>query len=193
MVREQTVSRAWSGPPAARKWLHVAGMQGAWFAAALLASTPEHLVGAAANALVFVLHVGTSRAISRELVRGGLALALGVSLELVNQHVGGLRAMQATAVLPPAWLLSLWPVFASAMMRGHSLEWLQTRLPLAAVIGAVVGPLSYAGGGRLGALELDGWRSLVTIGACWAVAMPALASLARRLEGSVVAPPAVHA
>lgn len=89
--------------------------------------------------------------------------------------------MQAT-VLPPPWLLSLWPVFACAMMRGHSLEWLQTRLPLAAVIGAVVGPLSYVGGGRLGALELDGWRSLVTIAGCWAVAMPALALLARALE-----------
>jgi len=164
-----------------RKWLHVAGMQGAWFAAALLASTPWHLIGAAANTLVFAIHVATSGAVRRELFSGGVALALGVLLELVNQHVGGLRAAQAT-VLPPAWLLSLWPVFGSAMMRGHPLEWLQARLPLAAVIGAVVGPLSYLGGGRLGALELDGWRSLITIGACWAFAMPALAFLARRLE-----------
>lgn len=175
---------------AARKWLHVAGMQGAWFAAALLASTPWHLVGAATNALVFAIHVAASTAVRRELVRGAVALVLGLGLELVNQHVGGLRAMQATT-LPPAWLLSLWPVFACAMMRGHSLEWLQPRLPLAAVIGAVVGPLSYAGGGRLGALELDGWRSLVTIGVCWAVAMPALAHLARRLEGEASQPAVV--
>jgi len=164
-----------------RKWLHVVGMQGAWFAAALLASTPWHLVGAGANGLVFAVHVASSGAVPRELVRGGLALALGLGLELVNQHVGGLHAAQATT-LPPLWLLSLWPVFASAMRRGHSLEWLQSRPLLAAVIGAVVGPLSYAGGGRLGALELDGLRSLVTIGACWAFAMPALALLARRLE-----------
>ncbi len=158
-------------------------MQGAWFAAALLASTPWHLVGAAANALVFAIHVATSGVVKRELARGCFALTLGLLLELVNQHVGGLRAMQAT-VLPPAWLLSLWPVFASAMMQGNSLEWLQTRLPLAAVIGAVVGPLSYAGGGRLGALELDGWRSRVVLGVCWAIAMPVLAFLARRLDGA---------
>ena len=78
----------------------------------------------------------------------------------------------------------MWPVFASAMRRGNSLEWLLPRLPLAAVLGALAGPLSYSGGARLGALHLDGTRSLVTIGLCWAVAMPALALLARRLEPS---------
>lgn len=168
---------------AARKWLHVAGMQGAWFAAALLASTPWHLVGAAANALVFVVHAVTSGALRRELVRGALALGLGLVVEAINQHLGNVAAEHAT-VLPALWLLSLWPVFASAMRRGNSLEWLLPRFPLAAVLGAVAGPLSYSGGARLGALHLDGARSLVTIGLCWAVAMPALALLARRLEPS---------
>ncbi len=166
---------------AVRKWLHVVGMQGAWFAAALLASTPWHLVGAAANALVFFVHAVTSGALRRELVRGGVALTLGLGVESINQHVGGLVAEHAT-VFPAVWLLSLWPVFAGAMCRGNSLEWLTTRLSLAAVLGALVGPLSYSGGARLGALHLDGTRSLVTIGVCWAFAMPALALLARRLE-----------
>lgn len=167
--------------PAARKWLHFAGMQGAWFTAALLASTPWHLVGAGANLLVFVIHVAASGAVRRELVRGGLALIFGLLVELANQYWGGLRVMQANS-LPPLWLLSLWPVFAGSMMLGNSLQWLQTKLPIAAAIGAVVGPLSYAGGGRLGALELDGWRSRIVIGVGWAIAMPVLALLARRLE-----------
>lgn len=166
---------------AARKWLHVAGMQGAWFAAALSASTPWHPIGVVANALVFAVHVATSEQVRRELVRGAVGLALGVGVELVNQHVGGLRVQQASW-FPPAWLLSLWPVFASAMMAGHSLEWLKRRKALAAVLGAVVGPLSYSGGGRLGALELDGLRSVVTLAVCWGLAMPALAWLADRLE-----------
>lgn len=156
-------------------------MQGAWFAAALLASTPFHLVGALANVLVFAVHVATVSERRRELVRAGVALCLGVGVELVNQHVGGVRAAQAT-VFPPAWLLSLWPVFASAMMRGHSLDWLPARPLVALLLGAVVGPVSYLGGSRLGALELDGLRSLISIGACWAIAMPALGRLAKRLE-----------
>jgi hypothetical protein len=156
-------------------------MQGAWFAAALSASTPWHPLGVAANGLVFVVHVATSGHARRETVRGGVGLLLGVVVELVNQHVGGLRVHQASW-FPPAWLLSLWPVFASAMMTGHSLEWLRRRKVLAAVVGAVVGPVSYSGGGRLGALELDGVRSLVTLAVCWGVAMPLLALLADELE-----------
>jgi len=166
---------------AVRKWIHFAGMQGAWFAAALLAPTPWHLLGALANGIVLAVHLATSGALRRELIRAAIALTLGLAIELVQQHVGGLRAQHA-GLLPPLWLLSLWPVFASSMMRGHSLAWLSTRPVIAAVLGALVGPLSYSGGARLGGLELDGVRSLVTISVCWAIAMASLSLLARRLE-----------
>jgi hypothetical protein len=172
---------------AARKWLYVVGMQGAWFAAALTASTPWHPVGVLANLGVFVVHAATSGNGRREVVRGGLALGLGLLLELVHQYAGGLRVQQA-GVLPPAWLLSLWPVFAAAMMTGHPLAWARPRKALAAVLGAVVGPLSYSGGGRLGALELDGMRSVIALSLCWAVAMPTLAWLADWLEPAAPAP-----
>jgi hypothetical protein len=157
-------------------------MQGAWFAAALGASTPWHLVGAGANALVFGVHVGTSGAVRRELLRGALALWLGLAVELVHQHLGHVRVEQAGEWLPPLWLLSLWPVFASAFMTGHSLAWLRGRPALAALLGAVVGPLSYAGGARLGALSLESPRSALVVSACWAVSMPALGWLAARLQ-----------
>ncbi len=156
-------------------------MQGAWFAAALLASGPWHGVGALANVVVLALHLAFSHHLSREVLRAAAALSLGVVVELIDQHLGWVEAKQATW-FPPWWLLSLWPVFASAMMRGQALEWLTRRPVLAAVLGAVAGPLSYSGGARLGALELHGVRSLVTIGVCWAVAMPLLTWLARALE-----------
>ncbi len=165
-----------------RKWIHAAGMQGAWFAAALLASTPWNGVGALANLLVLVVHVVSSGAVRRELARAVFACGLGLVVELVQQYGGGVEAQQA-GVLPPLWLLSLWPVFASAMMRGNSLEWVTRLLPVAAVLGAIAGPVSYAGGARLGALELHGARSVVCIGGCWAVAMTVLAWVSRRLEG----------
>lgn len=174
---------------AVRKWIHFAGMQGAWFAAALLAPTPWHLLGALANGLVLAVHLATSGAVRRELNRAGIALALGLAIELVQQYVGGMRAQQA-GVLPPLWLLSLWPVFASSMMEGHSLAWLSKRPGLAAVLGAIVGPISYAGGARLGGLELEGVRSLMTISVCWAVAMAALAALSHSLAESLKRPAA---
>lgn len=156
-------------------------MQGAWFAAALLASTPSHLLGAAANAVVLAVHLATSGAIRRELLRAAAALTLGLFIELTQQYVGGLQVRPAGA-LPPLWLLSLWPVFASAMMEGHSLSWLAPRPLVAAALGAVLGPLSYAGGGRLGALHFEGARTVITIALCWALAMTVLATLARSLS-----------
>jgi hypothetical protein len=156
-------------------------MQAAWFTAALLATGPLHLVGAMANGLVLSVHVATAHSLRRETARALAAFVLGLAVEAVQQHVGGVRAQQATA-WPPLWLLSLWPVFASSMMAGNALAWLTPRPALAALLGALFGPVSYCSGARLGALELSGTRSLVTLSACWAVAMPILTALSRRLD-----------
>lgn len=159
-----------------RKWIHFVGLQAAWFAAALLASTPLHLLGAAANGLFFAAHVGLSGHPRRELLRGVLALGLGVAVEVINRALGNVQALPP-GPWPPLWLISLWPAFASAFMEGHSLHWLRARPAGAAALGAVLGPLSYSGGARLGALTLDGWRSALCLSLTWAVAMVVLSRL----------------
>jgi hypothetical protein len=159
-----------------RKLFHFIGLQAAWCAAALLASTDWHLLGAAANALFVAVHLVSSKQWSPELRRAGNALTLGLIVEVFNARVGHVAAAHAGA-LPPPWLLSLWPAFASSFMPGLSLAWLRERPYVAAGLGAVLGPVSYAGGARLGALELEGLRSLVCLSAAWAVAMPVLARL----------------
>lgn len=159
-----------------RKLTHFIGLQSAWFAAALLASTEWHLLGAVANALFVAAHVWFSGQRRTELLRAGRALLLGLAVELIDAHAGNLVAAQA-GVLPPLWLLSLWPAFASSFMGGHSLAWLNQKPLIAAALGAVLGPLSYSGGARLGALHLDGTRSLVCLSLTWALAMPALTRL----------------
>jgi hypothetical protein len=123
---------------------------------------------------VFIgVHLAFSRDVRHELRRTGFALLFGLGVELINQYAGGLHAQQA-GLLPPLWLLSLWPAFASALSEGHSLSWLKQRPLVAAGLGAVLGPLSYAGGARLGALELDGVRSLICLTVTWAGAMVVL-------------------
>jgi hypothetical protein len=58
-----------------------------------------------------------------------------------------------------------------------SLEWLSGRYALAAVLGAVAGPLSYLGGERLGAITVE---SPLAIGIEWAIATPLLVYLKER-------------
>jgi hypothetical protein len=72
-----------------------------------------------------------------------------------------------------------------------SLGWLKGRPALAALLGAVGGPLAYFAGHRLGGIELpDPAVALLVQGLGWSVLMPLLTSLATRLNGfePVVAP-----
>ncbi len=52
---------------------------------------------------------------------------------------------------------------------------------LAAIFGAIGGPLSYMAGERLGAIALGDprWRSLLVLSISWAVAMPLLMALSQ--------------
>jgi hypothetical protein len=64
-------------------------------------------------------------------------------------------------------------------LRG-SLSWLVGRYALAAVLGAVAGPLSYLDGAKLGAVTLHPSRafSIAALAVGWAVVMPLLVWLA---------------
>ena len=82
----------------------------------------------------------------------------------------------------PLWMAALWAMFATTL--DVSLRWLQRRLVLAAVLGAIAGPLAYAGAERLGGVRLaEGahlWLALE-----WAVLMVYGTWLARSLRVSV--------
>ena len=81
----------------------------------------------------------------------------------------------------PAWILALWLLFATTLHR--SLRWLQARLLLAALLGALAAPLSYLAAARLGALALPQLApALVAQAAGWALLLPLLLWLARRLD-----------
>jgi hypothetical protein len=78
----------------------------------------------------------------------------------------------------PAWMMMLWALFGTTL--DVSLRWLQTRLLLAATLGATGGPLAYAGGERIGVLTLHEPAYLVlSIG--WALLTPALLIVAHSL------------
>jgi len=83
----------------------------------------------------------------------GLGLLLDGSLTLL----GGFDFSGHSQLfgLLPLWLWMLWPLFATLL--AHSLTWLW-RLPrLAALAGAISGPLSYYGGGVLAGVSLAPW------------------------------------
>jgi hypothetical protein len=78
-------------------------------------------------------------------------------------------------------MVMLWVNLATTM--NVSLGWLRSRYTLAAVFGAIGGPMAYYSGAKLGAMTaLPPLQSLVVIGAAWAVAMPLLYRIAKMIN-----------
>ncbi|MGE0443252.1 MAG: DUF2878 domain-containing protein [Gemmatimonadales bacterium] len=80
--------------------------------------------------------------------------------------------------MAPPWILVLWLQFGTVLR--HALRWLRSR-PLAALLGAVGGPLSFRAGEALGAVDFGDHRlrSLAALAAVWAFAMPLMITWAR--------------
>jgi hypothetical protein len=169
----------------ARTWrvlLNVAVFQGAWFACVLLAArgVPAGAVAAVAAAVLLHLALADKPRVDTLLVI--VALAIGLVWDTLAQHAGWIAYASPGPVagLAPAWILALWALFATTLR--EPLRWMHGRPWLAAVSGAVGGPLSYLAAARMGACRFDDpVLSLLALGAGWAGMTPLLVELARRL------------
>ncbi len=168
-------------PPLAYNLIHAALWQAAWFAAVLGAAHGLPWLGPAATVPVLALHAWRHR---QDRDRGWTlpvaALGLGLIVDSLLGHLAGLRMARgdtAWTTWATPWMAVLWIQLATALTA--SLAWLPRRPALAAVLGAVCGPLAYYGGVRLGALSIDGWPTLLAVSAVWAVALPLLAACTR--------------
>lgn len=105
---------------------------------------------------------------------------IGFCVDSINLWLGVFKLIGEPRFpsLCPVWLVALWAVFGTTL-RG-SLHWLAGRYVLSALLGAVGGSLSYAGGAQLGAvtMSLDHPLGVVVLAAMWAVVMPLLVWLA---------------
>lgn len=164
--------------PARRWWVNLGAFQAAWLATVLGAAHGLPWLGPVAVLAAVGLHLVQTRQRGPEL---GLLLAAAL-LGLVFEHAllsAGLIRYPGDPAWVPLWMLALWPLFATTL--NVSLAWFKPRLVLAALAGAVAGPLAYAGGAALGAIRLEG-LALWALALGWAVAFPLLLTLARRTE-----------
>ncbi|MBX3466347.1 MAG: DUF2878 family protein [Planctomycetes bacterium] len=163
-----------------RPWLLVAGQQAAWFACALSAAAGRPAVGLSVTLAFLAAHLATAPERAREALLLLAAALVGAAGDAALVLGGGIDFPAGARLGPlpaPVWMLGLWAAFA-ALLRGP-LRWLGRDLRLAAAAGALAGPLAYRGGAALGALEVRGGAGLVAVGALYALALPALAGLAR--------------
>lgn len=174
--------------PLARNLANFVLFQLVWFACVLWAAQGHPTWGVAAGAallplnLVFVPAGHRAREVLLWLGVGVLGFALDSGLHTADLVGFPDHALPSDAAhwqhLAPPWIVVLW-VAVGTMLRS-SLRWLHHRLGLAALLGAVGGPLSFWSGVRLDATLMPaGVASVAALSIEYAVVFPILLAVAR--------------
>jgi len=168
--------------------LNFVAFQCGWFACVAGAARGWPWAGAAVAAVIVGAHVLRAARPAEEFKLVCAALAIGVVWDSALASLGWIHFTSGMLVegLAPPWILGLWALFATTL--NVSLGWLKGRWLVAALMGAVAGPLSYWAGARLGAVELVApVAALLALAIGWAVMTPLLLAAARRFDGIGVA------
>ncbi len=156
--------------------LNIILFQLGWFACVLGAANGYAREGAIVAALIVALHIARAPRPKREAMLALAAALLGLVFESALVWAGWVRVEEGIY-----WLVALWALFATTL--NESLRMLQTRPWIAALFGAVGGPLAYYAGARMGALDfVQPAAMLAALAVGWAAATPLLLSVARRLN-----------
>ncbi|MDE2271654.1 MAG: DUF2878 domain-containing protein [Xanthomonadaceae bacterium] len=172
-------------------WLVFIAYEAAWCAAVIGAGAGHAWPGVVAIAFfaAWRLLASRQRAVETRLVF--VALLLGLVFDAVLAAAGFVDYAAAWPwPLAPAWLTALWVAFALTIV--PLFGYLHGRPWMAALFGAIGGPLAYLGAARgwqAVTLVAPSWHALAALAVGWAVAMPVLCTLARRgLQARSVAP-----
>lgn len=153
-----------------------------WLSVVFSAAAGLEEIGVAAVALVILVHIVRANRRADELLLLLAAGLIGLTWETFLLNVGALSYTQPGAgnAVAPYWIVAMWVLFATTL--NVSMSWLRKNLLIAAVAGAVGGPLSFLAGEKMGAVELhDAGVWLIALG--WAALLPLVAAIAGRYNG----------
>jgi hypothetical protein len=171
-------------PTRAMQWTNAVVFQCAWFAAVLGAAHQVPLAGTVCVLAAIGWHLAVSNRPAQEarLVVAACVIGFLVESVIVRQGHVAYPSGQPHAGFAPYWIVALWGLLAIAL--NVTMRWLRGRLWLAAGLGAVLGPLSFSSGVRLGGAQLlHPTPALLTLALVWAVALPLLVALSVRFDG----------
>jgi len=162
-----------------RKVINVALFQAAWFAAVLGAARGMLWLGPAAMIPTLAIHLvlqNNRRGEVKLLLAAGV---LGFLFDTAFVAGGVFTPLQHLFPRPfsPPWMICLWLNFAATL--NVSMAWLRRRYLLAALFGAIGGPLAYYSGAKLGATEvLPTTIGMLLLAIGWGAMTPLLVRLA---------------
>ena len=158
-----------------RKAINVALFQVAWFAAVLGAARGMLWLGPLVVLPTLAVHLALQDDRRGEVKLLLTAAMLGFAFDTALAAAGFFTPRQHLYPRPfsPPWMVCLWLNFAATL--NVSLAWLRNRYLLAALFGAIGGPLAYYSGAKLGATEaIPTTTGMLLLSLGWAVITPLL-------------------
>ena len=123
-----------------------------WLAAVFAAAATLPAAGTAAVALVVAVHVFRSEQRRAEITLLVASALIGTAWEslLVQAGIVSYTTGMLVAGMAPYWIVAMWVLFATTLNVG--MRWLRKSWIVAAIAGAVGGPLSFIAGEKAGAV-----------------------------------------
>jgi len=162
-------------------WVILIAHQVVWFCAVIGAGLGQVWPGVLATAAFAAWRLTATPRRDVELKLVVTAFTLGLLLQIAWVD-GGLVRYAAPWPLPvvPAWLMALWVAFGLTIV--PLFGFLHVRPLVAALFGAMGGPLAWLGAARgwhAATLAQPLWQTMLALAVGWAIAFPTLTSLAR--------------
>jgi hypothetical protein len=170
-----------------RNLINLLFFQGVWYVAVLGGETGNQWLGPAGLMLFIISHYYLAETAIADYLLAAMAILIGLIIETAFFRAGLLVYTHSDPAnqFAPAWILVLWANFALTM--NGCLKWLQKRLLLAAVLGAIGGPLTYFAGIKLGAATAGTSMPIIllVIAVTYALITPLFLEAARRLPAAL--------
>jgi hypothetical protein len=166
------------------KLLNFLFFQTGWMACVLGAANGMPWLGLIAVGVAAIVHFKMASNARQEGCLMLLAVLIGLIFDSLLVGSGWVAYPNGMVVagVAPYWILALWALFATTM--NVSMSWIKTNVGVAALLGAIGGPLSYMAGQRLGGLQfVDYTAGIIALALIWAIATPLLVVAARRYNG----------
>lgn len=154
-----------------------------WLASVFTAAASIPAAGVAVVATVVLVHLlrAANRPAEAKLLAFAALLGLGWESALVAFGLVEYKAGSAIPGLAPYWIVAMWVLFATTL--SGAMRWLRKGILIAALAGAIGGPLSFFAGQKAGAVVFpETTVSLLVIGIGWAILLPLLVQFGVRVE-----------
>jgi hypothetical protein len=144
-------------------WFHFA-----WFACVYLGLKGLSLVSLALPIVSFFLLSRIETLTKNKLKKLFLLAAIGIVFDFLAIRLEWITFPQHEGLFP-YWLLSMWLLFVAIL---PLTEFMKNQLLVAAILGAIFGPLSYYSGNALGVLFMSGTITLIAYALFWSIYFP---------------------